>query len=214
MLVFRRGWLGLLLLLALAGLNAEVSTADKSSASDPAGERPASAKGAKESKVARHCAKRKGATAAKRRACGQKQRQRKQSRPADGEAAAPPLPAAVFAPANPPEAAPLTPPPGPEPSEPEPADPESPEEPPEAEPEEAEPDPEEPASVTPRCELVEGDCSIYSDKFWELLAEYEEFEIETGVYPEPPECSKTAAEGRPVGCIQVITYLLPDGTFG
>lgn len=67
-------------------------------------------------------------------------------------------------------------------------------------------------SPMPRCELVEGDCSIYSDKFWELLAKYRRFEIDTGVYPMPPGCMEAQEAGKPVSCIQVITYLQPDGT--
>jgi len=68
--------------------------------------------------------------------------------------------------------------------------------------------------VTPNCERVEGDCDIYSDTFWELLARYERFEIDVGVYPMPPECMEAEAEGRPVVCIQVVTFLYPDGTLG
>lgn len=68
--------------------------------------------------------------------------------------------------------------------------------------------------VTPRCDLVEGDCGIYSDAFWELQAKYEAFELDTGVYPMPPACMEAAAEGKSVGCAQVITYLYPDGTVG
>lgn len=67
-------------------------------------------------------------------------------------------------------------------------------------------------SPTPRCDLVEGDCSIYSDKFWELLAKYKRFEIGTGVYPMPPGCMEAQEAGKPVSCIQVIVYLQPDGT--
>lgn len=74
--------------------------------------------------------------------------------------------------------------------------------------------PTAPSDVTPRCDLIEGDCSIYSDAFWELQARYEAFELDTGVYPVPPACMEAGAEGKPVACAQVITYLYPDGTVG
>lgn len=74
--------------------------------------------------------------------------------------------------------------------------------------------PEEPEGTIPRCDLVEGDCSIYSDQFWLLQARYAPFELETGVYPMPPGCMEAQAKGEPVGCAQVITYLYPDGTLG
>jgi hypothetical protein len=73
---------------------------------------------------------------------------------------------------------------------------------------------EDPPIVVPRCELVEGDCYIYSDAFWLLLARYERFEAATGVYPMPPECMEAVAEERADVCPQVITYLYPDGTLG
>lgn len=68
--------------------------------------------------------------------------------------------------------------------------------------------------VTPRCDLVEGDCSIYSDKFWELQVKYERFEIKTGVYPYLPKCMEAWERGEPTGCLTVIAFLYPDGTVG
>lgn len=77
-------------------------------------------------------------------------------------------------------------------------------------------DPEgsETAAVTPRCELVEGDCGIYSDEFWGLLAKYERFEIATGVYPQHPPCMEAWERGIPIVCATVVVYLYPDGMFG
>lgn len=72
----------------------------------------------------------------------------------------------------------------------------------------------DPPGVTPRCDLVQGNCSIYSDEFWKLQARYEAFELDTGVYPMPPSCMAASAEGNPVGCVQAVTYLYPDGTVG
>jgi len=74
--------------------------------------------------------------------------------------------------------------------------------------------PEPPGEPDPRCELVEGDCSIYSDRFWELQAKYERFEIETGVYPYHPECMEAGERGEPIVCPAVIVFLYPDGTLG
>lgn len=71
-----------------------------------------------------------------------------------------------------------------------------------------------PPSVTPRCELVPGDCSIYSDRFWILLAKYERFEIDTGVYPMPPECMEAGEKNPSVVCTLAIVFLYPDGTMG
>jgi hypothetical protein len=72
----------------------------------------------------------------------------------------------------------------------------------------------DPPSVTPRCDLVEGDCSIYSDLFWELQAKYERFEIGTGVYPYQPECMEAWEREEPIGCAAAIVFLYPDGTLG
>ncbi len=66
------------------------------------------------------------------------------------------------------------------------------------------------------CELVQGDCDIYSDLFWEMRARYERFErpwLGTGVYPAPPDCME-AAEREPVMCVTAIASLYPDGTIG
>jgi len=73
------------------------------------------------------------------------------------------------------------------------------------------PDPTEdtPPKVAPRCDLVEGDCGIYSEEFWRLLAKYEPLELHTGVYPAPPACMEGGG-----GCITAIAYLYPDGTVG
>lgn len=68
--------------------------------------------------------------------------------------------------------------------------------------------------VTRRCDLVEGDCGIYSDRFWELQAKYQRFEIATAVYPYPPECMEAWENGEPIGCIAAIAFLYPDGTIG
>jgi hypothetical protein len=81
--------------------------------------------------------------------------------------------------------------------------------------ERGEPGPAGPSgAVERRCEIVKGDCSIYSDEFWRLQAAYAPYEVETGVYPKPPLCLKMEAEGEPVVCIEVETYLYPDGTLG
>lgn len=72
----------------------------------------------------------------------------------------------------------------------------------------------DPPGVTPHCDLVEGDCSIYSDLFWEMQAKYERFEIATGVYPYPPQCMEAWEKGLPVGCVTAIAFLYPDGTIG
>jgi hypothetical protein len=192
--IFRHGWLGMLLLLAIAGLNPGGATADESSARKPAGKSSLPTKGVDKSKAARRCAKRTGALAAKRGACPRKQRRSKSG--GSGDHGAAPQPAPAFSPGATPASSYVTPPLDPEPLETEP------------------PESEERPPVTPRCELVEGDCSIYSDKFWELLAEYEEFEIGTGVYPVPPYCMKAAAEGLEIFCVQMITFLYPDGTLG
>ena len=69
-------------------------------------------------------------------------------------------------------------------------------------------------AIEPRCDLVKGECLIYNDEFWRLQAALEPFETETGVYPEPPFCMKAVAEGEPVFCPQVSSYLYPDGTLG
>ena len=68
--------------------------------------------------------------------------------------------------------------------------------------------------IEPRCELVEGECLIYSNEFWRLQAALEPFEIDTGEYPEPPFCMKAVAEGESLVCPQAISYLYPDGTLG
>lgn len=75
-----------------------------------------------------------------------------------------------------------------------------------------------PAGPLPSCDELPGDdCSIYSDKFWELLAKYSRFEphwaSQPGEYPEPPDCME-AQETGPVMCPQVVTLLYPDGTLG
>ena len=93
-------------------------------------------------------------------------------------------------------------------------EPDPPNPPPEEDPFGPPPKEDPPPSVTPRCELVPGDCGIYSDQFWILLAKYERFEIDTGVYPMPPSCMEAGEKGLPVGCIQAIVYLYPDGTLG
>ena len=69
-------------------------------------------------------------------------------------------------------------------------------------------------AIEPRCDLVKGECLIYSDEFWRLQAALEPFETETGVYPAPPFCMKAAAEGAPIICPLVTSYLYPDGTLG
>ena len=69
-------------------------------------------------------------------------------------------------------------------------------------------------AIEPRCELVKGDCLIYSDEFWRLQLALEQFETETGVYPEPPFCMKSVAEGEAGLCPAVVSYLYPDGTLG
>ena len=74
--------------------------------------------------------------------------------------------------------------------------------------------PADPPRTPPRCELVEGDCSIYSERFWELQADYERFEIGTGVYPYDPECMEAWERGESIGCPDVIVFLYPDGTLG
>lgn len=75
--------------------------------------------------------------------------------------------------------------------------------------------PQGPSGATePRCELVEGECLIYSNEFWRLQAALEPFEVDTGEYPEPPFCMKAVAEGEPLTCPQAISYLYPDGTLG
>ncbi|HEX8689655.1 MAG TPA: hypothetical protein VF729_05375, partial [Solirubrobacterales bacterium] len=109
-------------------------------------------------------------------------------------------------------------PPAPEPAarspEPDPPNP-SPEEGPHGSPLPVEPPEEDPPpSVTRRCELVPGDCAIYSDEFWILLAKYERFEIGTGVYPMHPGCMEAGEKNPSVGCAQAIVYLYPDGTLG
>ena len=78
--------------------------------------------------------------------------------------------------------------------------------------------PKGPVGPEPSCDDLPGDdCSIYSDKFWELLAKYSRFEpnwaSEPGVYPEPPDCME-AQETGPVMCPQMVTFLYPDGTLG
>jgi hypothetical protein len=71
------------------------------------------------------------------------------------------------------------------------------------------------AYPAPNCAIVEGDCVIYSVDFWRLQAEFAEFEISTGEYPEPPLCTK-AAQDSPEGgvCPQVVSYLYPNGDLG
>lgn len=69
-------------------------------------------------------------------------------------------------------------------------------------------------ALVPLCGLVEGECLIYSEEFWRLRAALEPFEEATGLYPEPPFCMKEQAEGEPVACQSVVTYLYPDGTLG
>ena len=69
-------------------------------------------------------------------------------------------------------------------------------------------------AIEPRCELVNGDCLIYSAEFWRLQEALSPFETETAVYPEPPFCMKAVAEGGSDICQQVISYLYPDGTLG
>ncbi len=69
-------------------------------------------------------------------------------------------------------------------------------------------------AIEPRCELVEGECLIYSEEFWQLQAALEPFETGTGAYPEPPFCMKAVADGEPLACAQVTSYLYPDGTLG
>ena len=66
----------------------------------------------------------------------------------------------------------------------------------------------------PRCDLVEGDCSIYSDNYWKLRAKYERFEIGAGVYPYHPECMEAWENGERILCPAVIVFLYPDGTLG
>ena len=72
----------------------------------------------------------------------------------------------------------------------------------------------DPPRVPPRCDLVEGDCSIYSDRYWKLREKYERFEFEPGVYPYHPSCMEAVESGEPVGCPAAIVFLYPDGTLG
>ena len=69
-------------------------------------------------------------------------------------------------------------------------------------------------TIDRRCELVEGECLIYTDDFWRLQHALEPFEIDIGVYPEPPLWMKAAAEDRADACGQVVSHLYPDGTLG
>lgn len=83
-------------------------------------------------------------------------------------------------------------------------------------------DPDPPTDDGRDCELVRGDCDIYSELFWEMRARYERFEapwLGIGVYPYPPNCmeaAERAAEqgGEAVGCVTAIAFLYPDGTVG
>lgn len=179
------------------------------------GERAAQAVAGNEAR--RRCVKRRSKAAPRKRTC-RRTRQRAETKASNrrsGQRAAPeapapagdlPLPANAVDPVDPPMPLPLEkpedesePPLGPE-------DPESSPPPP--------PESEEPPAVTPRCELVEGDCSIYSDKFWELLAKYERFEIAPGVYPYPPSCMEAWEANEPIFCIAALAFLYPDGTIG
>jgi hypothetical protein len=74
--------------------------------------------------------------------------------------------------------------------------------------------PEGPSPYAPRCEIVEGDCTIYSAEFWRLQAAYEPFEIDTAVYPSPPSCLKAVAGGQGGVCTDAIVYLYPNGALG
>lgn len=132
----------------------------------------------------RHCVKRKHTSVRKRRACRKPHKPAAQSPEPSGPLTAAPP---VEAPAPPQEVA-------------EPPDPRDP--------------PEEIPEIGLSCEPEASECSIYSDKYWELLAKYERFEIAPGVYPYPPECMEAWEAGLRVFCATVITYLYPDGTIG
>lgn len=157
----------------------------------------------------RECTKRKSTTKARRRSCRQKKHRRKASAVA--------VPQVPFAPAPAPAATPFpTVEEEPDPDEnAEPAPPPPPPPPLKKDPPTTKPWPEEPPFPgIPNCEIVEGDCSIYSDKFWELLAKYKRFEIGTGVYPYLPSCMEAQAAGLPVACATAIAFLYPDGSTG
>lgn len=147
----------------------------------------------------RDCSKRKGHAKPGRRHC----RQKKQRRRAPAAAIPEPVAGAPSPPASPTAAMSQE-------IAPEPNGHAEPEVPKEGPPKEKSPLP----LPIPRCELVPSPCSIYSDKFWELLAKYKRFEIGTGVYPYPPECMEAQEAGLPVGCLTVIAVLRPDGTIG
>lgn len=152
------------------------------------------------SRARRDCVKRQNASKAKRRPC-QKPKQRRRE-----PLVVTPAPAGstdLAAPAAPPAQNPS---------------PEPPNFPPEPVPEPNKDRPktteELPPPVTRDCELVEGDCSIYSDKFWELLAKYKRFEIGVGVYPYHPACMEAWEEGKSIACATVLVHLRPDGSLG
>lgn len=73
---------------------------------------------------------------------------------------------------------------------------------------------ERPIAPNARCELVvNGPCSIYTEKFWELQARYERFESSFAVYPVPPDCAEQSQPGGPpVPCPAVEAQLYPDGS--
>lgn len=71
-----------------------------------------------------------------------------------------------------------------------------------------------PGVLRPQCDLVQGDCLIYSTDYWRLREAFKPFEIGAGAYPEPPFCMKAAMEGEGGLCPQVMSYLYPDGTVG
>lgn len=78
-----------------------------------------------------------------------------------------------------------------------------------------EPGPPELATYpAPQCEVVQGDCAMYSVDFWRAHAIFEEYEIDLGVYPEPPICMRAVQEGEGGACPQVISFLYPNGELG
>lgn len=77
-----------------------------------------------------------------------------------------------------------------------------------------EPGPTGPSGVVePRCEIVEGNCTIYTDEFWRRQAAYEPYETAVGEYPASPSCLSESA-GEPGVCAEVVTYLYPNGVLG